>query len=288
MQYGSPHALTAALENPMPRRMTCLLVVAAACALTACRSGRSDPVHVGFRPYARTGGVDGFWQTPRGGKNGSTSARRPTFSEAGIKSSQEYGLDAHVDWGRHRLKLGYSRQILSGEATLTQDLTSQAASFPAGTEITTDSAIDWMQVHYQHRFDIRTGAVDKVTLWPGVGYKFASLHHVFDGSNGAAVSRHHGPSMPNLLLDWEWRPRSQGRLRFSGSAASSITVGSKPRRDQVIEILGRAHYDFSRCGSAFLESGYRDTVLRDDQPDQQNHLNLKFGPWIGIGAEFKF
>ncbi len=288
MLYRSRRAGPTALEAPMQRRMTCLLVLAAACALTACRSGLRDPIRVGFRPYARTGAVDGFWQTPRGGKHGSTSSRRPTFREAKVKDSQEYGLDVHVDWGRHRLKLGYSRQVLSGDATVTQDLTSQGASFPAGTEITTDSAIDWMQVHYQHRFDLRTGAVDTVTLWPGVGYKFANLHHAFTGNNGAGVSRQHGPSMPNLLLDWEWRPRSQGRLRFSGSAASAITVGKSPRRNQVIEVLGRAHYDFSRCGSVFLESGYRDTVLRDDQPDQQNHLNLKYGPWLGLGAEFKF
>jgi len=272
----------------MRTRLSVLLLAVSASALCACSSRPRDAVHVGFRPYARTGPVEGFWQTPRGGKNGSTSARRPTFSEAGVKDSQEYGIDAHVDWGRHRLKLGYSKQILDGTATLTEDLTSQASSFPAGTEITTNSSIDWLQVHYQYRVDVKTGAVDTLTLWPGVGYKFASLHHVFDGDNGAGVSRHHGPSMPNLLLDWEWRPRSVGHLRFSGSAAGSLTTGSSPRRNQVIELLGRAHYDFSKCGSLFVETGYRDTVIRDDQPDQQNHLNLKFGPWIGIGGEVKF
>ena len=71
-------------------------------------------------------------------------------------------------------------------------------------------------------------------------------------------------------------------------ASTTFTIGEEPSRDQVIDLIGRAHYDFNRRAGIFLETGYRDVVIRDDQPDQQNHLNMKFGPWIGIGGEFKF
>ena len=271
------------------RRFALALATFALLACSACTSRMPrEPVRFGVRPYARTGNVEGYWQTPRGGAPGSSSARRPTFKEAGVKDSQEYGADAWVDWGHHRLKLGGSRQVLEGDSVLTQDLTSQASFFPAGTAISTDSSIDWLQVHYQYRVDVPMGRCDCLKLWPGAGWKWASLHHVFDGDNGARVSRHHGPSMPNLLLDWEWRPRNRGNLRFSGSAASSITTGSEPRRNQVLEALGRIHYDFGRRGGLFLETGYRDVVLRDDQPQLQNHLNLKYGPWIGLGGEVRF
>lgn len=271
------------------RSIGVLLAVVAALASSACSSRmQAEPLRFGLRPYARTGAVDGYWQTPRGGAPGSSSARRPTFQEAGVKDSQEYGLDAWVDWGRHRLKLGASRQVLADKATLTRDLTSQNSVFPAGTAIDTDSAVDWLQAHYQYRVDVPLGRCDCLTLHPGVGYKWASLHHVFDGDNGARVSRHHGPGMPNVLLDAEWRPRGRGPLRFTGSAASSISVGDEPRRNQVIEALGRIHYDLGRRGGVFLETGYRDVVIRDDQPRLQNHLNLKYGPWIGVGADIRF
>lgn len=269
------------------RAFVSLLAMAAALLLAAC-SSRAEPVRFGVRPFARTGAVDGYWQTPRGGAPGTTSARRPTWKESDVDYSQEYGLDAHVDWGRHRLKIGASRQVLAGTSTLQEDLTSQASFFPAGSVIDTDSSVDWLQAHYQYRVDVPLGRCDCLKLYPGVGYKWASLHHVVDGEGGARVSRHHAPGMPNLLLDWEWRPRRRGHLRFSGSAASSITVGDEPARDQVIEALGRMHYDFGRRGGLFLETGYRDVVLRDDQPRVQNHLNLKFGPWIGIGGEVRF
>jgi hypothetical protein len=39
--------------------------------------------------------------------------------------------------------------------------------------------------------------------------------------------------------------------------------------------------------SFFLETGYRDTVLRDDQPQVQNYLDMEFGPWIGVGGELR-
>lgn len=274
----------------MGRRIFVRTVVVFAALLTAACSSRAprEPVTLGVRPYARTGAVEGYWQTPRGGKQGTTSARRPTFAESDVDDSQEYGLDAWVDWGHHRLKVGGSRQVLQGTSVLTEDLTSQNSAFPAGTTLDTDSAIDWVQVHYQYRVDVPMGRCDCLKLWPGAGYKWAGLHHVFDGDNGARVSRHHSPGMPNLLLDWEWRPRGRGNLRFSGSAASSVTVGSSPSRDQVLEALGRVHYDFGRRGSVFLETGYRDVVLRDDQPEVQNHLNLKYGPWIGLGGEVRF
>ncbi|MDA1194312.1 MAG: hypothetical protein O2894_03940 [Planctomycetota bacterium] len=266
------------------------LAVAALTAATlfAGCSSTAEPVRFAVVPYARTGGVSGFWQTPRGGKHDSTSPRRPTFSESGVTDAQEYGLDGTVDWGRHRLKLGYAHTVLQGNAVLTEGLTSQGAVFPAGTSISTDSSIDWAQLNYQYRLDVPLGECDCLKLWPGIGYKFAGLHHVVDGSNGASVSRHHGPGMPNVLLDASWRPRNTGPVRFTGSGATTFSIGGEPSRDQVIELLGRAHYDFGRRGSLFLETGYRDTVLRDDQPDQQNHLNLKFGPWIGIGGEVRF
>lgn len=271
------------------RLLGVMIALLATLACSACSSrAKPEPVRFGLRPFARTGPVEGYWQTPRGGAPGSSSARRPTFKESNVDDSQEYGLDAWVDWGHHRVKIGGSRQVLQGKATLDEDLTSQNSFFPAGTFIDTDSAIDWVQIHYQYRLDVPMGRCDCLKLWPGVGYKWASLHHVIDGDNGARVSRHHAPGMPNLLLDWSWRPRNYGKLRFSGSAAAALSVGEEPSRDQVLEALGRIHYDFNRRGGLFLETGYRDVVLRDDQPRLQNHLNLKYGPWIGIGGEVKF
>lgn len=257
--------------------------------LLAPRVAPDGGLHVAVEPVARIGPVSGYWQTPRGGAPGSTSLERPTFSEMGVTGSWEVGAAVKLDYGRHRLEASYARQDLSGDTnTLGTDLTSQAAAFPAGTVVESESAIDWAALRYNYLFEIPLSDVDRLELRPGVGYRAAQLHHVLTGSNGARVSRHHGPTMPDLSLDWAWHPRGTGRLRFSGRFTRSLTFPTKgPRSNAVFEATGRAHYDLSARGSIFVETGYRNTRLRDDQPSVQNDLDFEFGPWIGIGGELR-
>ena len=257
--------------------------------LLAPRTPVDGGLHLAVEPVARVGPVSGYWQTPRGGGVGTTSPKRPTFGEMGVSSSVEVGAVVKLDYGRHRLEASYARQDLSGDAhTLAADLISQASTFPAGTVVQSDSAIDWAAVRYNYLFEVPLGPADRLELRPGVGYRAALLHHVLTGSNGARVSRHHGPTMPDLALDWSWRPRDTGSLRFSGRFAHSLTFPTKgPRENAVFEATARAHYDLSARGSLFLETGYRTTHLRDDQPAVQNDLDFDFGPWIGIGGELR-
>jgi hypothetical protein len=247
-------------------------------------------VHVGLRPVVRFGPVSGSWQTPRGGAPGTTSPGRPRFDETGVSTSTEVGVTATVDAGRHRLEVSYARQVLGGSAhALSQDLVSQASSFPAGTGVTSDSSIDWMSAHYGYLFEVPLGSADRLQLWPEVGLRAVGQHHRLDGSNGARVSRHYTTTMPDLALDWSWRPRGTGTLRFSGRVAQTLTVSGSPiTRNHVFEALARAHLDFSSRASLFVEGGWRGVDLRDDQPQVQNRLRLDYGPWVGLGGEIRF
>ena len=63
----------------MLRGMLALVLgLAVVAATTGCRSrARPEPIKVGLRPFVRMGPVSGHWQTPAGGKFGTTYTRRP-------------------------------------------------------------------------------------------------------------------------------------------------------------------------------------------------------------------
>jgi hypothetical protein len=246
-------------------------------------------LHVSVRPFVRAGSTDGYLQTPRGGKFGTSDLRRPTLGEIGISSAYEVGAEVNARWKRHGLTVEWSRFVLDGDATLAADLTSQASAFPAGTAVTSDSNLTYLGMHYSYGHELRLGDCDRIELRPGAGVRFIDVSYKLRGSNGSVADRTYTSWAPNLLLDWSWRPRDRGSLRFSGRVASTFDPVLDPkRRAYVFEAIGRAHYDFTPRISAFLETGYRHTLLDDTQPELSNRIHADFGPWIGIGFEAGF
>jgi len=247
-------------------------------------------VHVGLTPYVRVGPTDGYLQTPAGGAFGSSSIRRPTLAEVGISTAWEVGAKLETFWKRHGVTLEWSRFYINhGSGTLASDLTSQNMPFPAGTEVNSNSFLTYLGAHYSYLHEVCLGDCDRVELRPGGGVRFVDVSYKLDGSNGGKANRTYTTWAPNLLLDWSWRPRDRGKLRFAGRFSTTFDpVLSETRRMYIFEATARAHYDFNRCTSAFVETGYRHTLLDDTQPDLTNRIHADFGPWIGIGFEKRF
>lgn len=254
------------------------------------RPDRDGRVHVAVAPFARTGPVSGYMQTPTGGAAGTTVPGRPTLTEMGVDHAVEYGARAKIDYGRHRGRIEVSDMLLHGDGTLTEDLVSQGRPFPAGTRVNSDSNLTSINLGYSYLFHVNLGAGDRLELRPGIGWRAVGVHYRLDGSNGQRASRHYTPTGPNVDLQWAWRPRGIGKMRFSGYLGRTLEFqfDDDLQQFEIFEATARANWDFSSRGSVFLETGYRHMLLQDDQPTLQNRILNDYGPWLGIGGELRF
>lgn len=253
------------------------------------RAPADGRLHVALQPSARVGAVSGYLQTPRGGGAGTTSVLRPTLKEIGVTGATEVGVQARLDWRRHGAVIEARRLVLSGDAVLREDLTSQAAFFPAGTSVDSDSYLTMLSGRYTYLFEVPLGPRDRLELRPGIGMRGVGVNYQLDGSNGASTDRSYTTFAPVVGLDWSWRPRDEGRIEFSGYVGQTIeTFLHERRRFSVFDASGRMHYLLSPKASLYLETGYRHVLMDDVQPVRQNRIHVDFGPYVGVGADIRF
>ena len=264
-------------------------LIAPAVPAAQARPAYDGRVHAAVSTYVRTGPNKGYMQIPTGGAAGTTSSRRPSLAELGVTNSVEYGARADFDYGKHRGSFEISNMLLHGDGVASQDLVSQGRAFPAGTALSSDSNLTSFNLGYSYLFDICVGHRERLELRPGFGWRAVGVHYRMDGSNGLGTNRHYTPTAPNLDLQASWRPRGTGAVRFSGYFARTLEFQfSDPLQEMnVTEIWGRMNYDFSSRASLFVETGYKHILLQDDQPTRQNRILSDFGPWIGVGGEFR-
>jgi len=78
------------------------------------------------------GPIDGFFQTPAGGRPGTSSARRPKFDELGIDDVAFYDTRLTVEWRSLLVYGGYEFIRLSGSDTLSQTVIGHGVSCWSG------------------------------------------------------------------------------------------------------------------------------------------------------------
>jgi hypothetical protein len=245
-------------------------------------------LHADVEAQVRYGPVSGYLQTPRGGAPGSTSPRRPTLEEIGVGEAFEPGVLARLAFKRHRGRLEWNQLRLHGDATLSETLVSQANTFPAGTAVSSDTDLMGLAASYGYLFELPVGG-ERVALVPGVGVRGVRFNYQMTASNGLSTDRLYASYAPDVGLDWEWRPRGRGTLRFSGHVSQTVEAFLEARRRMsVFDASARVHADLSRRLSLFAETGYRHVLLDDVQPDEQNRVHVDFGPWIGFGLQGRF
>src|SRR5439155_17594602 len=84
----------------------------------------STPVAITVEGSFNFGPVDGFLQTPAGGRPGTSSRHRPTFDELGIDDVAFYDTRLDVQWHRLRVYGGYQFMRLNESETLSRPLIS--------------------------------------------------------------------------------------------------------------------------------------------------------------------
>jgi hypothetical protein len=146
------------------------------------------------------GHVSGYVQTPSGGEPGTTSSKRPRFSELGIDNASMADVAATGAWHNEELYLGAQIIRLSGDATLDEPLVSHGTNFPAGTSVSSDIQLDWYRFGYRHRFELLDDR--SLTISPGVGAAVLDFSYRLDASGaGPLTSRSYVKIGPQLALD---------------------------------------------------------------------------------------
>jgi hypothetical protein len=282
------------------RRLLPVVLVAAALLTPGCQSPGLDaatevatPVSttrwpVGFEIHVggRVGRATGHLQTPRGGMPGTTSPERPTLEEIGADTGAEITAGLLARWGRHEVALGNSILFLQGDNTLSRDLTSQADFYAAGTSVESDSWISFHDLAYRYAFPVPLGACDGLTVRPEVGGSAFHLEYLLKGSNGEDADRSYTHVAPHLGLGIAWRRRGSPVSFEARARQTLVDLMPDDRQVDLFEVTGRVRYDLGTSLSLDLETGWRRLRFQDDQT-VPNDLDVKFGPWIGLGLDWR-
>ncbi|MBN2689603.1 MAG: hypothetical protein JXR42_03265 [Gammaproteobacteria bacterium] len=98
------------------------------------------------------GNVRGFLQTPQGGTPGTSSYKRPSLKELGIKHSADYHVHAWYDWRKIRFFGDVNIIHIRKSTTLQNSLTTHGVLIPAGSKISSKVNFDWYQLGAGYNF----------------------------------------------------------------------------------------------------------------------------------------
>ncbi|MGE0707816.1 MAG: hypothetical protein AB7N76_13095 [Planctomycetota bacterium] len=237
------------------------------------------------------GFVRGSLQTPRGGRPGSTSQRRPTVTEIGMGAPTAAPVVdfAATFFGRHDLRLRARLLQLRGHARLGEELISQGARFPGGTEVSAGLDLQRFRIGYRPRWlDLELRGW---RLLPEVGVMFSTLRYTLRARDGPAppeearVDRGYSYLAPYLGISAsrELLPGLDLELELSASAfVNGVTdLEAEARLVWTPLVIGQTRISFE----VGVQAGwYR---RKDGQPLEQNDPNLLVGGLV-LGVRFDF
>lgn len=229
------------------------------------------------------GPVDGSVQTPAGGEPGSSSSGRPTLDELGIDRTTFYDVLAGLRWRRLRFYFGYQAIDLSGQAVLSESLTSHNVTFPAGTPVSSDIRFNLLRMGAGWRFNPAGGRLE---LFP-IG-ELGVLDFSYDVSGGGqTASRAYAKGYLGFGL--AGRYRINARVSAILNVQASVPISNTP---QITALTGGFEFDLLPGGrnarpSVFLGGGAQRIEYQDNQ-ELPNDINVDFGPFVTAGLSVSF
>lgn len=272
------------------RPCTAAVPTVLAVALCACSgAGRAGEVPPQLAPSREVtlrywrGPVNGSLQTGQGGKQGTSSLGRPTLEEIGVDQGEDIGTEALFAWGRHELGVDASLMLLFGEANLDEELISHGETFPAGTAVESNTWFAHGSAAYRYRLDVALGGSHRLLVRPGAGFTGILFDYALEGDNGAEAERRYTHGAPHLELGLGWRPSTDGTWWLSADVRQTLygLLGG-PNQTHLFQGVIGAHHELSRHLSVQLEAGYHHLGFEDSQ-ELPNHIELDFGPFLGVG-----
>jgi hypothetical protein len=231
------------------------------------------------------GPADGYLQVPSGGEPGTSSKHRPKLNEIGIDDANIADIVGRFGWHNEELYLGAQIIRLSGDDTLDESLTSHAATFPAGSRVSSDVTLDWYRFGYRHRFSFLEDR--SLRLYPSIGGAVLNFDYTLDSPGSESAKRSYVKANVQLGLAVEWQP-NRGPFSVGVDLLGSPPFSSLPfigYEDIVAKyrFIDTRHFD----GSVFAGVAFEQIDFHDDQT-VSNRINVDFGPMIIVGLGMRF
>jgi len=274
-------------------------IIACACLLSfcaLCATARAQPNppsgdwQLTLQGDYMYGAIDGYVQVPSGGEPGTSSSKRPTFSELGIDNASIYEVRFQAAWRDEQFFGSGQFTRVSGSAMLDQQLITHGVTFPAGSQLSSDITLDWYEFGYRHRFTFGPDdrGRDQFTLLPSIGVAIFNFDYSTHATAGASASRSYIKLTPQLGIELDWRP-SNGPFWLALQLEGSPPI-SPPLPLLYVEKL-TANYQLlhGRYGDLAIFAGIAfEQMFFEDNQTVPNKTRADIGPAGIFGLSFSF
>lgn len=104
--------------------------------------------------------VTGFSQTPMGGNLGTTSSRRPTFSELGIDYEDHHSLEIFYNYNDYTITANYRDLKVNDNTILTSGLITHAQPIPTASAYQAWVTYDWLSINFSKTFSFNDNIIN--------------------------------------------------------------------------------------------------------------------------------
>ena len=246
---------------------------------------REEKLNVSVGASILHGSINGFVQTPAGGRLGSTTLEQPTYDELGFdRISFNEGYVA-VSKGRHEMLAGVHLVRLSGKSTLSKDLTSQHEEFSAGDIVKADIKTDWHRFNYLYQLMELDTLGGNMIISPGAGVVVFDFHYKLAGIT-SKVDREY--AKVGFRLGGEINLNLTDEFSFKTNVFASIPYPTHPQIFSS-EFLGQYQLLKGRHANTKVIAGVAYSLIDyTDEQEVPNHIRVEMGPLLKVGVEFEF
>lgn len=241
-----------------------------------------QPNNVSFYAYDNIANVNGFIQIPSGGKPGTSSSQRPTFSELNLNKLTYAQFGFTSDWDLFGIYGEYQFIRPTTDSILNQTITTHSLTIPAGTRIQTDSKFDLYRLGINHKFYFMD---DRLTLYPALeltGVDFS--YQVKTPTQTTTRAFRRGTIRIGGGADY----KVNQYLTLSANAATSIP-GISGLQLQTANVDATINlFKVNQMQVALVTGlGFEHIEIKDNQ-ELPNHARLNLSPIAHIGFKISF
>jgi hypothetical protein len=240
--------------------------------------------HLVFDTSCSYGSIDGYTQTPLGGRPSSTSDKRPKFDELGIDMMTMVNLSLSGGVGPHCVYGAAHLVDLSGESTLGEKLIFHGKQYPVGMRVKSDVNLSWYEIGYQYNIHFGREQMN-FSIAPTAAFALWDFSVELE-SNTGKNSRSYMKGTPRVGLEFEWSPAK--RFSISGKAIASLPFNNLSHI-YTIGLTGRYNFmNIDRLKILLFIGVEYDQIDFEDSQTEPNRIKANMEPLGLAGAEIKF